>query len=630
MKLEKIDLCLSKKTELLKNINKCRGDILKMTTLANSGHPGGSLSTIDMLYTLYSVADIDPKDPYKSTRDRIVISNGHISPAVYSTLGGLGFFDIDEAISTFRLAGSIFEGHIERSVPGVEWTTGNLGQGLSAACGMAVAGRVQGLNYDIFVFMGDGEHQKGQISEARRFAVKYKLNNITVFLDYNRLQISGEISKVMPQNIKDEYIADGWVVIEIDGHNIDELLSAIKKAKDIDRPVIVIGRTVMGKGVSFMENIHDYHGKPLTEDQLVKALLELGLENDIDRYKDMRKRFIPDLSKHKFTKNNPHINIGIPKNYSSDASLDNRSSFGNAITEIVQLNPKSVLVFDCDLASSVKTDKVEKEFPENFFQSGIQEHHTATMAGAASVNGVVSFFADFGVFGVDETYNQQRLNDINHSNIKVVTTHVGIDVGEDGRTHQCIDYVGAMRNFYGFKVIVPADPNQTDRAVRYAAKEYGNFLIAMGRSKTPVILNEKGTPFYGDDYIFNYGKADVIRDGEYPLLTYGSMTPYALKVREILKGKIDLAVIVVSSPLDPDMEIVSKYLNKKLLFVYEDHNKYSGLGALLSQKFLENGIFARVITYGVDKYPYSGKPADVLKLMGLDPETVADKILLSI
>ncbi|MCA1928055.1 MAG: transketolase, partial [Calditerrivibrio sp.] len=300
------------------------------------------------------------------------------------------------------------------------------------------------------------------------------------------------------------------------------------------------------------------------------------------------------------------------------------------ITDIVQLNPKSVVVFDCDLASSVKTDKVEKEFPENFFQAGIQEHHTATMAGAASVNGVVSFFADFGVFGVDETYNQQRLNDINHSNVKVVTTHVGIDVGEDGRTHQCIDYVGAMRNFYGFKVIVPADPNQTDRAVRYAAKEYGNFLIAMGRSKTPVILKENGEPFYGDNYVFNYGKGDILRDGDYPIITYGSMTPYALKVRDILRDKINLAVIVMSSPLAPDLEILLKYLNKKLLFVYEDHNKYSGLGAILSQKFLENGIFAKIITYGVDQYPYSGKPADVLKLMGLDPETVADKILSSI
>ncbi len=626
MKIEKIDSLYEKKDELKKTINKCRGDILKMTTLAQSGHPGGSLSTIDMLFTLYSAADVDPKNPYDPKRDRIVVSNGHISPAVYSTLGNLGFFDIDEAISTFRLAGSIFEGHIERSVPGVEWTTGNLGQGLSAACGMAVAGRVKGIDYDVFVVMGDGEHQKGQISEARRFAVKYNLNNITVLLDYNKLQISGDISKVMPQNIKDEYIADGWFVLEIDGHSIDDVLSALKRAKTIDRPTLILAKTVMGKDVSFMENIADYHGKPLTEEQLDKALNELGIENNLQFYKDLRSKFVVDLSRHRFHREEMSIDTGIAKVYKADASLDNRSAFGTAITDIVQLNTKKIAVFDCDLASSVKTDKVEKEFPENFFQAGIQEHHTATMAGAASVNGVVSVFADFGVFGVDETYNQQRLNDINHTNLKVVTTHVGIDVGEDGRTHQCLDYVGAMRNLYGFKVIVPADPNQTDKAVRFAMKEYGNFLIAMGRSKTPVITDHKGEPFYGEKYRFEYGKGDVLRDGEIPLITYGAMTPYALKVREILAGKIDLAVLVFATPLSPDMDLLKKYSKKGVVFVYEDHNKFTGLGAILAQKICEEGLNLKICAFGAEYYPYSGKPADVLKLMGLDPSSVAEKI----
>ncbi|MCX8085038.1 MAG: transketolase [Calditerrivibrio sp.] len=627
MNPDKIDVFMSKMTEIEKTITLCRGDILKMTTLAQSGHPGGSLSSLDMLYTIYELAEIDPNDPYNPVRDRIVVSNGHISPAVYSVLGRKGFFDIDEAIATFRLAGSIFEGHIERSVPGVEWTTGNLGQGLSAACGMAVAGRVKGVEYDIFVVMGDGEHQKGQISEARRFAVKYNLHNITVLIDYNKLQISGDISKVMPQNIKDEYIADGWIVFEVDGHDTAQIASTLKKAKTVNRPVMILAKTIMGYPISFMKNVADYHGKPLTEEQLSKALNELGLENDLDRYKSIRKNFSFDETKHTFHKENLQIDVGIPKTYGVDASLDNRSAFGSAILDIVQLNRKKIAVFDCDLASSVKTDKVEKEYPENFYQSGIQEHHTATMAGAASVNGVVSFFADFGVFGVDETYNQQRLNDINHTNLKVITTHVGIDVGEDGRTHQCLDYVGAMRNLYGFKIIVPADPNQTDRAVRYASKEYGNFLIAMGRSKTPVITDEKGNPFYGEQYTFVYGKGDVLRDGKIPLVTYGAMTPYALKVKEILKSDVDLAVIVISTPTEPDLELLKRYTKNNIVFVYEDHNRFTGLGSILAQKVCEEGLYLKVITFGADGYPFSGKPIDVMKLMELDPESIAKKIL---
>ena len=167
--------------------NQARINILHMTTLAGSGHPGGSMSAIDILLTLYHMAHVDSKNPRLPDRDRIVVSNGHISPGVYSALGAMGFFNAEDAISEFRLAGSIFEGHVERFVPGVEWTTGNLGQGLSAGCGFALAGKINKYNHYTFVIMGDGEQQKGQITEARRFAVKYKLNNLIAIVDYNQL-----------------------------------------------------------------------------------------------------------------------------------------------------------------------------------------------------------------------------------------------------------------------------------------------------------------------------------------------------------------------------------------------------------------------------------------------------------
>ena len=161
---------------------KARAAILKMTTLANSGHPGGSMSSIDYLLTLYNLANIDQSNPYWSKRDRIVISNGHISPAVYSVLGLKGFFDLNKAITGYRLTGSRFEGNVEPEIPGVEWASGNLGQGLSAACGFALASKQKGLKNHTFTIMGDGEQQKGQISEARRFAVKYELNRLIVFI----------------------------------------------------------------------------------------------------------------------------------------------------------------------------------------------------------------------------------------------------------------------------------------------------------------------------------------------------------------------------------------------------------------------------------------------------------------
>lgn len=610
----------------------CRGDILKMTTLAGSGHPGGSMSSIDMYLTVYKIANISPDNYKELDRDRIIVSHGHTSPGVYSTLGRNGFFDIDEAIAYFRLAGSIFEGHIERMVPGVEWTTGNLGQGLSAACGMALAAKHLGAEYDVYCFMGDGEQQKGQISEARRFAVKYNLDNLIAFVDYNKLQISGDINEVMPQNIKDEYIASGWAVLEIDGHNIKEIADAIYQAKKIARPVLILAKTVMGKGVSFMENKEVYHGKPLNEEQLDAALKELGLENDLEKYKEMRKQFVFDESAHEIFRYEVTVDTGFPKTYGIDVSMDNRGAFGNAITELVQINMAEnntpIIVFDCDLAGSVKTDKVAKEFAENFYEAGIQEHHTAVCAGAASVNGLVSFFADFGVFGIDETYNQQRLNDINDTNLKVVTTHVGIDVGEDGKTHQCIDYIGAMRNLYGFKVIVPADPNQTDRAVRYAAKEYGNFLIAMGRSKVPVIADKEGRAYFGDDYEFKYGKIDVIRDGEIPLFSYGSMLHRAVKVYDIVSNQgVNLAVLNVSSPFKLDIEVLERFKDSKVWFTYEDHNVNTGLGSILADFIAENGYGVKLVKFGVKGYSYSGKPDHIFELIGLSPDAVVAEIV---
>jgi transketolase len=626
-------LSLEEKESLQRLATVCRGDILKMTTLAGSGHPGGSMSSIDLYLTVYKFANITPENFRMIDRDRVVVSHGHTSPGVYSALGRSGFFNIDDAIAYFRLAGSIYEGHIERMVNGVEWTTGNLGQGLSAACGMAIAGRANKLDYNIYVFMGDGEQQKGQISEARRFAVKYNLNNITAVVDYNRLQISGDIEKVMPQNIKDEYIADGWVVIEIDGHNFDEIYDAFVRAKSIDRPVLILANTTMGKGVSFIENIADYHGKPLSLEQLDLALKELGVENDVEKYAKKRKEFVYKKEEHTIFRYDTRVKKGVPKVYSADVKTDNRSAFGNAIADLIQLASISkdstpIVTFDCDLAGSVKLDKVMKDFPENFIQSGIQEHHTAVAAGAASVNGVISVFADFGVFGVDETYNQQRLTDINDGNLKLVTTHVGIDVGEDGKTHQCIDYVGAMRNIPNFKVLVPADPNQTDRLVRYAVGEYGNFLVAMGRSKIQVITKDDGSVFFDEDYEYSYGKIDIIRDGKYPLITYGTMTNYALKVRKILLDKgIELAVINIASPLEFDILSLKKYIDSGYVFTYEDHLILSGVAATLSMKAMEQGISFKLKAFGPSNYAYSGKPDDIFKLLKLDPESVAKSIL---
>ena len=625
-----------------------RGDILKMTTLAKSGHPGGSMSSIDIYLVLYSFANVNPKYPDDPDRDRVIISHGHTSPGVYSALGRLGFFDIDDLISGYRKAGSIFDGHVDWKVPGVEWSSGNLGQGLSAGCGFALSGKLLNKDFHTFVVMSDGEQQKGQVSEARRFAKKYNLNEITVIIDYNGLQISGKITDVMPQNIKENYISDGWKVLEIDGHDHKQIYEALKQAVGIkDTPVAIFAYTTMGKDVSFMENDEQFHGKALSIEQYKKALEELKIEDDIDKYNRLRQKILSIEHAKKIDREIKRsykidIDFGTPKTYYKEDTLDNRTAFGNVVKEFAELNCKGsslttssitsvtpIAVFDCDLATSVRTDKFASICPNNFFEGGIQEHNTVTIAGALSTQNVLTFFADFGVFGIDETYNQQRLNDVNQTNLKLITTHCGLNVGEDGKTHQCIDYIGVMRNLHNFHIIIPADPNQTDRIIRYISKNSGNFLVAMGRSKVPVILKDDKIPYFADDYKFEYGKADLIRDGDRAtIISMGFMLHRAIKAWEILKNKgYIVRVLNVSCPTKLDKEAIDKFIEIGPILTYEDHNIQTGLGSIIADHIARSGKKVSFKKLGINRYGSSGSPEDLFKIQGLSIENLVNSVI---
>ncbi len=622
---------LKKLTELARL---ARGDILKMTTLAGSGHPGGSMSSIDFYLVLYSYANLDPDSPYDPERDRIVVSHGHTSPGVYAALGRVGFFPIDAAIVNFRKAGTPFEGHVEKGVPGVEWNTGNLGQGLSAGCGFALSAKLLKRDSHVFVTMGCGEQQKGQISEARRFAIKYDLHNLTVIIDYNCRQISGVTCEIMPQNIAKNYESDGWEVIEIDGHQFQEIYTAFRKAVSAHRPMMILAHTVMGKGVSFMEGKEEFHGRALTLEEYKKAIQELGVEDDLEHYREIREKGGLPYPKSKYPLEPVTIQTGTPRNYGKDQKLDNRSAFGNALLDLARVNVQKggnlpMVVFDCDLASSVKTAGFAKEFPDHFFQGGIQEHNTATLAGAISTTPLLSFFADFGVFGVDETYNQHRLNDINETNLKLICTHNGLDVGEDGKTHQCVDYIGVMRNLFGYKIIIPADPNQTDRVIRYVAQTPGNFLVAMGRSTNPIITTEEGKPYFADPYQFQYGRADLVRDGkDGAIITTGGMLFRAIQAWKKLKGKgVEVQVLNLSCLSDLDIEAILKACRTGTVITYEDHHIQTGLGSLVGNVIAEHGLPIRFHKMGITRYGDSGKPEELLRMQGLNVESLVQVVL---
>lgn len=269
--------------EKLQEISKLiRKDIVTMLTESASGHPGGSLSIADIMSVLFfNEMNIDPKNPKNPERDRFVLSKGHAAPALYSALARKGYFDVEE-LNTLRKIGSRLQGHPNMNdLPGIDMSTGSLGQGISAAVGMALAGKLDNKNYRVYTILGDGELEEGQVWEASMSAAHYKLDNLTAFVDYNGLQIDGNISDVMnPAPIDKKFEAFGWNTLIIDGHNYDEILEAIEKAKNTKgQPTVIVCKTVKGKGVSFMENQAGWHGTAPSVEQRDQAIKEIGGEN---------------------------------------------------------------------------------------------------------------------------------------------------------------------------------------------------------------------------------------------------------------------------------------------------------------------------------------------------------------
>ncbi len=257
-----------------------RRDIVQMIYTAGSGHPGGSLSATDIIASLYfHVMRHRPQEPNWPDRDRFVLSKGHAAPALYAALAESGYFPVEELLN-LRKIGHMLQGHPSmKTTPGVDMSTGSLGQGLSAAIGMALAGRMDRKDYMVYAILGDGEIEEGQIWEAAMFAAHYKVDNLVAFLDKNGLQIDGPTDAVMcSEPLADKWIAFGWHVIEIDGHDIPQILDAIAEAKAIkEKPVMIIAHTVKGKGVSFMENVVGFHGKAPNDEQYRQAIREIGL-----------------------------------------------------------------------------------------------------------------------------------------------------------------------------------------------------------------------------------------------------------------------------------------------------------------------------------------------------------------
>ncbi|MCT4585556.1 MAG: transketolase [Peptostreptococcaceae bacterium] len=269
--------------ELKKIATQVRKNIVQMLHKSASGHPGGSLSAADILTALFfDEMNVDAKDPKKANRDRFVLSKGHAAPVLYATLAEKGFFDKVE-LDTLRKTGALLQGHPDmKNIPGVDMSTGSLGQGISTAFGMALGLKLDNSSSRVYTILGDGEIQEGLVWEAAMSCAHYNLGNLVAFLDYNGLQIDGKNEEVMNiGNVADKFKSFGWNVIEIDGHDFDQIFAALDSAKESDnKPTMIVAKTIKGKGVSFMENNAGWHGKAPNNEEFELAMKELEVEDN--------------------------------------------------------------------------------------------------------------------------------------------------------------------------------------------------------------------------------------------------------------------------------------------------------------------------------------------------------------
>lgn len=618
--------------KLLKTFSSsCRLSILQMVTNAQSGHPGGSLGMVDYLTLLYTQI-------LAQTGEKIVVSNGHVSPAVYAVLAEMGFFPKQEVIKGFRKIGYKYEGHVTRHVPGVWYGTGPLGAGVAAAAGFALAEKLKNTGKKVFATVGDGESQEGQVYETMNFAAKYKLDNFIVFLDYNQVQLTDSLEKIMPMSPAAQWAAAGWQVIETRGHNFQDMWTALAKAyKAKDKPVLLLGHTIMGKGVDFMEETGvkhqaDWHGKAPKPEQVGEIIKKLELsQEDKDLLNNFRKMIIWKPKKPSFPVAGARVSVktGKPRLYKVTELTDCRSAYGDALLDLAKLN-SNVIALTADLAGSVKTDGVKNELPNQHIECGIAEQLMVSAAGGFSLAGFVPFCSTFGAFMTSRAKDQARVNDINLANVKMVATHCGLSVGEDGPTHQAIDDMGSMLGLFNTQVVEPADPNQCDRIIRYIANHYGNFYVRMGRHKIPVLTDENGEVFFGKDYKYEYGQCDVLRKGtKLTVVVSGAVAIEALQARELLKvDKLDTSVeIVIASSIKKfDTKLLESIKKTKRVLTVEDHNIYSGLGVTVASFILQEKLELKNFEMlGVREYQLSGTAKDLYNEVGINAKHISEK-----
>jgi transketolase len=589
--------------------------ILASTTEAGSGHPTSSLSATDLMTGLLfgGIFRFDVENTGHPNNDRLIFSKGHASPLLYALWAAAGKLR-EEELMTLRKFGSPLEGHPTVAFSYVEASTGSLGQGLSIGLGMALNAKyLDKLPYRTYVLLGDSEMSEGSQWEAIQIAAYYKLDNLVGILDVNRLGQRGETMYGHDLNSYKRRISSfGWETILIDGHSFPEILNAYEKALFVSgKPVMVIAKTLKGKGVSFLEDKNGWHGKALKKEELEIALKELGtvdtsIRGEISKLEDKRpEEKIPQKMK------------GI--SYQADKPVATRKAYGSALIRIFPQFPNMV-VLDAEVSNSTYAEIFQEAYPEQFFEMYIAEQNMVGTALGLSCRGKIPFVSTFAAF-FTRAFDQIRMIQYSNPNIKFVGSHAGVSIGEDGPSQMGLEDIAMFRTVLNSIVLYPSDAMSTEKLVEEAAKHNGIVYIRTTRKETPLL--------YGEDEKFIIGGSKVLRKSKSDLFTViaaGVALYEALNAYEELKrGKIFIRVVDLYSVKPIDNETLNEAArDTKAIITVEDHFAEGGMGEAVKSALAVVAI--PIHSLAVRKMPKSGKPAELLDYEEISKNGIVKKI----
>ena len=595
--------------------NQLRIDSIAATTAAGSGHPTSCCSAADLVAALFfGHMKYDPKNPHYANNDRFILSKGHAAPLLYAAWAEAGLFP-REHLLTLRELTSDLEGHPMPRQSFTDVATGSLGQGLSVGVGMALCARMDNLDYRTYVMLGDGECAEGSVWEAASLAGIYQLNDLTAIIDVNRLGQSQATAFGHDTDVyRKRFEAFNWRTEVINGHDMEEILEVLSAVGLGKQPLAIIAKTEKGHGISFAADKDGWHGKALSKDEASKAIAELqplaktGVAEPIPTPSDL------PLPKNEAPASYP------PLTYKLGDVVATREAYGNALARMGEVD-KRIVGVDGDTKNSTFADKFNKKHPERFFECYIAEQNMVGVATGFATRGKVPFASTFACF-FSRAYDQIRMAGVSTANVKIVGSHVGVSIGEDGTSQMALEDLAMMRAVEGSVVLYPSDAVCAEKLTEQMASHKGVAFLRTSRPKTPVL--------YGNDEQFPIGGAKIRKQapGDKVTVIGAGITLYeALKAADLLaKEGIGITVIDAYSikPLAADVINAAAQKTNNLVVTVEDHYPEGGLGDAVAGELSKDGI--KVHKLAIRELPHSGKPEELVAKYGIDSNAIAKAV----